>query len=60
MLGQVGAGEQFAEAQVHQPALRFGERGLSLNYPARLITNSCKGHAWTISFPSLMTRAHEC
>ena len=58
MPGQVEAG--VAGAQIPQPALRFGERGLGPNYLARLITKSCKGCAWTISFPSLMTRGDEC
>lgn len=51
---QVGAG--ISGAQTHQAALRSGDRGLSLNYPASLITNSCKGRAGASSFPLLMTR----
>lgn len=45
----------FAGAQMCQPALRSRERGLSPNQPARFITNSCKGHAQPVPFPSPTT-----
>lgn len=51
---QVRAG--ISGAQLEQAPVRFGERGLTLNYPASLITNSCNGCAGVSSFPLLMTR----
>jgi len=55
-----GGSGGFAGAQIHQPALRFGQRGFGLNYAARLIANSCKGRARPVSIPSLMPRGDEC
>lgn len=55
-----GSSWGFAGAQTYQSALRFGEIGLSPYYPAKLIANSCKGHAWPVSFPSLMIRGDKC